>query len=202
MPSQRTDESPIEIKHEISPKVQPITSLSDEKNEPELPPERHSFKKKESKDTMVEFSDDLESMLEVSCTFGEIDQNPNDESVTIVVTDGADPDTKFEESSDEEPLVDDMTATELEVKQPELSIDDEPIKTEENIITGSQSLEQQDPTNSTKPKYSEFDMEEETDNITDVVLMAMLQELDMELFPPRHLFLLTADLTGIELEHA
>lgn len=32
--------------------------------------------------------------------------------------------------------------------------------------------------------------------------MAMLHELDMELFPPRHLFLLTADLSGIELEHA
>jgi len=43
---------------------------------------------------------------------------------------------------------------------------------------------------------------EESENITDELLMTLLREISEDLFPPRHLFLLTADLNGIELEHA
>lgn len=38
------------------------------------------------------------------------------------------------------------------------------------------------------------------ENITDIILLAMLQELENELFPPRHLFLLASDLQGIDLK--
>ena len=115
-----------------------------------------------------------------------------------------------------------MATQSLDINQPEVSIDheEEPEQAQidlgnspdAEIITGSHSLESP-PSNtvslSTKlssndiqTTEADIDLEDETDNITDVILMAMLHELDMELFPPRHLFLLTADLSGIELEHA
>ncbi len=202
-----------------------------------------SPEKKESSNTMI-CPDELESISETSYNFkastGKQTSNQEEEDSIaspsqinpIVVTDG---DNKFEESSEEDILMDDMnTANVIGGKQPHVSIEDsdtEPQKaenldlkedSESKIITGSQSLELSSDDQVNKPKYkkeetddffdffyndqpnkqSSFDQEEETDNITDIVLMTMLQELDYELFPARHLFLITADLTGIDLEHA